>query len=131
MIGIDIGEVDPEAFWVEFLRGLKARGLTGVRLAISDHHEGLKSVIERILDCPWQRCTVHFVRNMQGHCRRSERGLVAAALREIFDAPDLEAAKARLGEVLERFRGPLPKIAICRNAIDSIRHIPPSKRLPS
>jgi len=48
---------------------------------------------------------------MQGHCRRSERGLVAAALREIFDAPEIEAAKARLGEVLERFRGPLPKIA--------------------
>jgi transposase-like protein len=111
VIGIDIGEVETEAFWVEFLRGLKARGLAGVRLATSDHHEGLKSAIERILDCPWQRCTVHFVRNMQGHCRRSERGLVAAALREIFDAPDPEAAKARLGEVLERFRGPLPKIA--------------------
>lgn len=111
VIGIDIGEVETEAFWVEFLRGLRARGLAGVRLASSDHHEGLKSAIERILDCPWQRCTVHFVRNMQGHCRRSERGLVAAALREIFDAPDLEAAKARLGEVLERFRGPLAKIA--------------------
>ena len=86
VIGIDIGEVETEAFWVEFLRGLRARGLAGVRLASSDHHEGLKSAIERILDCPWQRCTVHFVRNMQGHCRRSERGLVAAALREIFDA---------------------------------------------
>ncbi len=111
VIGVDIGEVETEAFWVEFLRGLKARGLAGIRLAASDHHEGLKSAIERILDCSWQRCTVHFVRNMQGHCRRSERGLVAAALREIFDAPDLKAAKARLGEVLERFRGPLAKIA--------------------
>jgi transposase-like protein len=54
---------------------------------------------------------VHFVRNMHGHCRRSERGLVSAALREIFDAESLEQAKARLGEVLERFRGPLPKVA--------------------
>jgi putative transposase len=51
------------------------------------------------------------VRNLHGHCRRSERGLVAAALRELFDAADLEGARARLGEVLERFRGPLPKVA--------------------
>jgi len=111
VIGIDLGEVESEAFWVEFLRELKARGLKGVQLAISDHHEGLKSAIARILDCPWQRCTVHFVRNMHGHCRRSDRGLVSAALREIFDAEGLEAAKGRLGGVLERFRGPLPKIA--------------------
>ncbi len=111
VIGIDIGETETEAFWVEFLRGLRARGLGGVQLAISDHHEGLKSAIARILDCPWQRCSVHFVRNMHGHCRRSERGLVSAALREIFDAESLGAAKTRLGEVLDRFRDPLPKIA--------------------
>ena len=111
VIGIDIGEVETEAFWVEFTRGLRSRGLSGVRLAVSDHHEGLKSAIARILGCPWQRCTVHFVRNMHGHCRPSERGLVSAALREIFNAEDLKAAKARLGEVLERFGGPLPKIA--------------------
>ena len=111
VIGIDLGEVESEAFWVEFCRSLRARGLQGVRLCSSDHHEGLKSAIARILDCPWQRCTVHFVRNMHGHCRRSDRGLVSAALREIFDADGLEAAQARLGEVLERFRGPLPKIA--------------------
>jgi len=111
VIGIDIGETETEAFWLEFLRGLRSRGLQGIRLAVSDHHQGLKTAIERTLTCPWQRCTVHFVRNMQGHCRRNERGLVSAALREIFDAPDLETAKARLGEVLERFRDALPKIA--------------------
>ncbi len=111
VIGIDLGETESEAFWVEFLRELKARGLAGVKLTTSDHHEGLKSAIARILDCPWQRCTVHFVRNMHGHCRRSDRGLVSAALREIFDAESLEAAKGRLGEVAERFCRPLPKIA--------------------
>ncbi|CAN5596689.1 IS256 family transposase [soil metagenome] len=111
VIGIDLGEVETEAFWVEFLRSLRARGLGGVRLCASDHHEGLKSAIARILACPWQRCTVHFVRNMQGHGRRSDRGLVAAALREIFDADGLEQARARMGEVLDRFRGPLPKVA--------------------
>ncbi len=111
VIGIDLGETESEAFWVEFLRELRSRGLAGVQLAISDHHEGLKSAIARILDCPWQRCSVHFVRNMHGHCRRSDRGLVSAALREIFDAESLEAARSRLGEVSERFRDPLPKIA--------------------
>jgi putative transposase len=111
VIGIDLGETETEAFWIDFLRGLRSRGLGGVRLAVSDHHEGLKAAIARILGCPWQRCTVHFVRNVHGHCRRSERGLVAAALREIFDASGEEQARARLGEVLERFRDPLPKVA--------------------
>lgn len=111
VIGIDIGEVETEAFWTEFLRGLVGRGLAGVRLAISDEHQGLKKAIERILGSPWQRCTVHFIRNMQGHCRRSERGLVAAALREIFNATDLGAAKTRLAEVTDRFAEKLPKIA--------------------
>jgi len=111
VIGIDIGEVETEAFWVEFLRGLRARGLAGVRLAVSDHHEGLKTAVAKILACPWQRCTVHFVRNMHGHCRRSERGLVSAALREIFDADSHEQARTRLGDVLDRFRGPVAKVA--------------------
>lgn len=111
VIGIDIGETETEAFWVAFLRDLVARGLSGVRLAISDEHRGLKAAIERVLGCPWQHCTVHFVRNMHGHCRRDERGLVSAALREIFDAPDPEAARERFGSVLERFRGTVPKVA--------------------
>jgi len=111
VIGIDLGEVESEAFWTQFLRQLRSRGLGGVRLCASDHHEGLKAAIAKILACPWQRCTVHFVRNMQGHGRRSDRGLVAAALREIFNAEGLEQARARMGEVLDRFRGPLPKVA--------------------
>jgi putative transposase len=118
VIGIDLGETETEAFWVAFLRSLVGRGLAGVRLAISDHHEGLKKAIARILACPWQRCTVHFVRNMQGHCRRSERGIVAAALREIFDAEGEERARSHLGEVLERFRGPLPQIAALLEAAE-------------
>jgi len=111
VIGISIGEVESEAFWAEFLRELVGRGLTGVRLAVSDEHRGLKAAIARVLACPWQRCTVHFVRSMHGHCRRSERGLVSAALREIFDAPDPEAARERCGSVLGRFRESVPKVA--------------------
>jgi putative transposase len=112
VIGLDIGEVESEAFWVEFLRSLRARGLQGVRLAVSDQHEGLKHAIERVLACPWQRCTVHFVRNMHQHCRPSQRGLVSAALRELFQAEDGEQARERLGQVIERLDPTVPKV--CR-----------------
>jgi transposase-like protein len=110
VIGIDLGEIETEAFWTEFLRGLRSRGLAGVRLAVSDHHEGLKAAIARILGCPWQRCAVHFVRNMLQHCRPAQRGLVAAALREVFNASDYEQAKARVSEVIERLGEAAPKV---------------------
>jgi transposase-like protein len=61
--------------------------LSGLRLVVSDHHEGLKTAIAGVLDAPWQRCCVHFVRNMHGHCRPSQRGMVSAARREVFSAP--------------------------------------------
>jgi putative transposase len=110
VIGLDVGEVESEAFWVEFIRSLRARGLSGVRLAISDQHEGLKHAIERVLACPWQRCTVHFVRNMHQHCRPAQRGLVSAALRELFTAEDGEQARERMTQVLERLRPTVPKV---------------------
>ncbi len=110
VIGLDVGEVESGAFWVEFIRGLKQRGLDGVRLAISDQHEGLKAAIARVLGCPWQRCTVHFLRDMVMHCRRDQRGLVAAALREIFNAEDRDQARERVTNVLERLAQVAPKV---------------------
>ncbi|MEA2171995.1 MAG: putative transposase [Solirubrobacteraceae bacterium] len=110
VIGLDLGEVESEAFWTEFLRGLRARGLTGLRLVISDHHEGLKASIARVLDAPWQRCCVHFVRNMHGHCRPAQRGLVSAALREVFNATDRAEAGRRLTDVLTRLASIAPKV---------------------
>jgi putative transposase len=110
VIGLDIGEVESGSFWVEFLRGLKKRGLAGVRLAVSDQHEGLKHAIARVLACPWQRCTVHFVRDMLAHCRRDQRGLVSAALREVFNAEDHAQARERVGHVLERLAPVAPKV---------------------
>jgi transposase-like protein len=88
IVGMDLGEIESEAFWLEFLRSLKARGLEGVKLVISGHHEGLKHAIARTINAPWQRCTVHFVRNMHQRCRPAQRGLDSAALREVFDAAD-------------------------------------------
>jgi putative transposase len=110
VIGLDVGEVESGSFWVEFLRGLKRRGLAGVRLAITDQHEGLKSAVARVLACPWQRCTVHFTRDMVMHCRRDQRGLVAAALREIFQAETGPAAKERVTSVLDRLAAVAPKV---------------------
>ena len=110
VIGLDIGEVESGAFWLEFLRGLKQRGLQGVQLAISDQHEGLKQAIARTMSCPWQRCTVHFVRDMVMHCRRDQRNLVSAALREVFNAEDRDDARRRVTQVIERLQGPAPKV---------------------
>jgi putative transposase len=111
VIGLDIGEIETEAYWVAFLRSLRERGLTGVRLCVSDEHLGLKHAIARVLGCPWQRCTVHFVRDMLRHCRPAQRGMVSAALREIFNADSYNSARERCGEVIERLRGPAPKVA--------------------
>jgi transposase-like protein len=83
-----------------------------VRLAISDQHDGLKAAIARVLACPWQRCTVHFTRDMIMHCRRDQRGLVAAALREIFQADGYEQTKQRVTSVLERLEPAAAKV--CR-----------------
>jgi transposase-like protein len=112
VIGLDVGEVESGAFWTEFLRALKKRGLSGVRLAVSDDHEGLKAAIARVLSCPWQRCTVHFVRDMLYHCRRDQRGLVAAALREVFNAENQEQARERVTHVIARLEAVAPKV--CR-----------------
>jgi putative transposase len=84
--------------------------LDGPERALSGH-EGLKAAIARALACPWQRCTVHFVRDMHQHCRRSERRLVSAALREVFDAESFDSAKERCGAVIERLRGTTPKVS--------------------
>src|SRR4051812_32407236 len=84
VLGLDVGEAESEAFWPEFLRSLRARGLHGVRLCVSDAHEGLR--IGQILGCPWQRCTVHFTRDMLGHVAKAQQPLVSGAIRQLFHA---------------------------------------------
>jgi putative transposase len=111
VIGLDVGEAETEAFWREFLRSLRARGLTGVRLCVSDCHEGLKNAIGQVLGAPWQRCTVHFLRNMLGHCAKSQQPMIAAAIRGIFAADNGAQARERLVEVVERLEPVAPKVA--------------------
>ncbi len=110
VLDLDLGEVESGAFWREFLLKLKRRGLHGVSLVISDAHEGLKAAIARVLACPWQRCTVHFVRDMDQHCRRDQRGIVGAALREVFNAEDRDQARERVTQVIGRLRSITPKV---------------------
>jgi putative transposase len=111
VIGLDVGECETEAFWREFLRSLVARGLLGVQLAISDAHPGLKAAIAQVLGCPWQRCTVHFLRDCLGHARRDQQPMLAALIRPIFGAEDREAARDRLSEAVAHLEGKLAKVA--------------------
>ncbi len=111
VLGVDVGECETEAFWHQFLRSLKSRGLDGVRLCVSDAHQGLKTAIGQVLGCPWQRCTVHFLRDMLGHCSKAQQPVVATAIRQIFAAPTLEEARRLLGEVVTRLEPVAPKVA--------------------
>src|SRR5215218_6115595 len=111
VIALDVGECETEAFWRSFLRSLVERGLTGVELVVSDAHAGLKKAIGQVLGCPWQRCSVHFLREALGHVRKDQQGMVAALLRPIFNAEAGVLAHDLVGDALERLRKPLPKVA--------------------
>ncbi|MCA1701397.1 MAG: IS256 family transposase, partial [Actinobacteria bacterium] len=111
ILGIDVGAAETEAFWTEFLRGLVGRGLSGVKLVISDAHEGLKAAIRRTLSCPWQRCTVHFLRDCLGHARKDQHGLLAALIRPIFKAESGDQARERLTEAIAALEERLAKVA--------------------
>lgn len=111
VLGVDVGEAETEAFWTEFLHSLRARGLHGVQLVISDAHQGLKTAIGRVISARWQRCTVHFRRDMLGHVSKAQQPVVATAIRQVFAAQSGGEARERLGEVVERLQGPAPKVA--------------------
>jgi len=111
VLGIDVGEAETEAFWREFLRSLRARGLSGVQLCVSDAHEGLKGAIAKVLSSPWQRCTVHFLRDMLGHCGKAQQPMIAAAIRQVFAAESGEEARERLAGVATALARSAPKVA--------------------
>jgi putative transposase len=104
VIGLDVGEAETEAFWRAFLRGLPARGLDGVRLCSSDAHAGLKNAIAQVLGCAWQRCTVHFLRDMRPHTPKVARLLEDAEveLLAFYAFPAEHGPKLRSTNPLER-----------------------------
>ncbi|GLR67175.1 IS256 family transposase [Acidocella aquatica] len=108
VLGMAIGASEAETFWAEFLRSLCRRGLRGVKLVISDAHEGLKAAITKVLHATWQRCRVHMMRNLLAHAGRQGRGVVAAFVGTAFAQDDAASAKAQWRQVTDQLR---PKAA--------------------
>jgi putative transposase len=112
VLGVDVGPSEDGAFWLGFLRALVARGLHGVRLVVSDAHEGLRQAIGAVLHgAGWQRCRVHFLRNALALVPKAPQQLVAATIRTVFAQPTPEAARAQWRQVADGFRGRFPRLA--------------------
>jgi putative transposase len=100
VLGLAVGDSEDGAFWTAFLRSLRARGLGGVKLVISDAHEGLRSAIAAVIvGASWQRCRVHFMRNVLARVPKGSAEMVAAAIRTIFAQPDAEAVAEQLTSI--------------------------------
>jgi putative transposase len=112
VLGVDIGDSEDETFWTKFLRSLKTRGLSGVRLVISDAHAGLKAAIRKCFTgASWQRCRVHFARNLLAVIPKAHQEMVSAAFRSIFALGTSEEVTARYDEVTDTLAIRFPKAA--------------------
>ncbi len=111
ILGMDIGPSEAETFWTDFLRKLTRRGLRGVKLVVSDAHEGLKAAVAKVMHATWQRCRVHFMRNALAHAGKSGRRVVSAFIATAFAQDDADAAKAQWRKVADQLRPTLPKLA--------------------
>src|SRR6056297_485630 len=111
VLGMDVGPSEAETFWTAFLRKLARRGLRGVQLVISDAHEGIKAAVSKVLTATWQRCRVHFMRNILAHAGRSGRRVVSAFIGTAFAQNDAEAASQQWRRVADQLRPKVPKLA--------------------
>jgi putative transposase len=111
VLGLSIGASEAETFWTDFLRSLRRRGLRGVKLVISDAHEGLKAAISKVLNATWQRCRVHFMRNALAHAGKQGRGVVSAFIGTAFAQPDADAARKQWRLVADQLRPKVKKLA--------------------
>jgi len=113
VLGLAVGDSEDGAFWTGFLRSLRARGLAGVRLVISDAHEGLKGAISAVLlGSAWQRCRVHFLRNVLSRIPRTSAPMVLAVIRTIFAQPDAASVREQLDEVVAKLEPRFPSVAL-------------------
>jgi putative transposase len=111
VLGMDVTTGEHVVFWRAFLQSLVARGMRGVRLVVSDAHPGLKQAIREVfLGAAWQRCRVHFMRNLLAHVPKQAQAMVAATVRTIFAQPDRTAAHVQVGTVIEALEGQFPKV---------------------
>jgi putative transposase len=133
VLGIDVGASEDRGFWTAFLRSLVKRGLSGVRLVISDAHEGLKQAIGTVLSgAAWQRCRVHFMRNLLATVPQAMREPIAAIVRTIFAQPDHASALTQLHKVADGLRARFPRAAaLLEEAAEDIlahKHFPEEHR---
>lgn len=112
VLGMDIGASEAETFWTAFLRKLARRGLRGVKLVVSDAHEGIKAAVSKLLCATWQRCRVHFMRNALAHAGKSGRRVVSAFIATAFAQETAEAASQQWRLVADQMRPKLPKLAM-------------------
>jgi len=112
VLGLAVGDSEDGAFWTAFLRSLRSRGLAGVHLVISDAHEGLKGAIASVLlGSAWQRCKVHFLRNVLSRIPKGSAEMVLAAIRTVFAQPDAASAREQLDEIVEKLTPRFPVAA--------------------
>ena len=112
VLGLAVGDSEDRTFWTAFLRSLRARGLAGVRLVISDAHEGLRHAIDKVmLGAAWQRCRVHFLRNVLAKVPKGSAEMVAAAIRTIFAQPDAAAVAEQLDSIADKLGRQFPTVA--------------------
>ena len=118
VLGMAVGPSEAETFWTDFLRGLARRGLRGVKLVISDAHEGLKAAVTRVLRATWQRFRVHFMRNATAHACKTQRRIVSAWIGTAFAEADAPAAHAQWRTVADQLRPRVPKLAALMDAAE-------------
>lgn len=111
VLGLAVGPSEAEPFWTAFLRSLMRRGLRGVKLVVSDAHEGLKAAAAKVLHATWQRCRIHVLRNLLAHVGPNQRAMVAAALRTVFTQEDQDAARAQWRQVADSLRERFERLA--------------------
>jgi transposase-like protein len=112
IIGLSIGDSEAMVFWMEFLRSLMKRGLKGVKLVVSDAHEGLKAAATKVLQgTTWQRCRVHTTRNLLARVPKPQQSRLATLLREAFTAPTADKAHATWRAIVDQARAAHPKLA--------------------
>ena len=104
VLGITVMPSEAETFWSDFLRSLTRRGLRGVQMVISDAHEGLKAAARKVLGAGWQRCRVHFQRNLLARVGKTSKPMVSAVVKTVFAEKDRDQAHARWREVADSLR---------------------------
>lgn len=107
---MEIGTSEAEPIWTEFLRKLTRRGLRGVKLVVSDAHEGIKAAVSKVLCATWQRCRVHFMRNVLAHAGKSGRRVVSAFIATAFAQETAQAASLQWRAVADQIRPKVPKL---------------------